>query len=119
MKPRHDYILIEPEKPQERSEGGIFLPEQSREKQQQGKVLAVGPGALDSGVRVPPDVSVGDTVLFSKYSGTDLEVDDRKLLLVHDHDVIAVVKQDKSGPSAEGLELAERAKREMARARRV
>jgi chaperonin GroES len=91
MKPRHDYILIEPETAKERSEGGIYLPEQSREKQQQGKVLAVGPGALDSGVRIPPDVNVGDTVLFSKFSGTDLDVDGKSVLLVHDHDVIAVL----------------------------
>ena len=93
LKPLADRIVVEAlEKDVETFAGGqLVLPDTAKEKPQQGKVLAVGPGARDDdGNRIPLDVSVGDTVVFAKYSGTNFRTDDGKeLLLMRESDVLA------------------------------
>jgi chaperonin GroES len=73
--------------------GGIILPETAKEKPQEGKVLAAGPGERnEKGERVPMELKVGDKVLFAKYSGTDIKMDGKKLLIMRESDILAVVE---------------------------
>ena len=93
LKPLGGRVIIEPIEQEEMTAGGIILPETAKEKPQEGKVLAVGPGDRDDkGVRVPMDVKVGDKVLFAKYSGTEIKLDARKLLIMRESDLLAVVE---------------------------
>jgi len=93
LKPLGDRIVVEPAEREDRTASGIILPETAKEKPQEGEVLAVGPGRRDEeGKRVPMDVKKGDRVLYAKYSGTEVKVDDKKLLIMKESDVLALVK---------------------------
>ncbi len=93
LKPLGGRVIIEPIELEEMTAGGIILPETAKEKPQEGNVLAVGPGDRDEkGVRVPMDVKVGDKVLFAKYSGTEIKMDGKKLLIMRESDVLAIVE---------------------------
>lgn len=93
LKPLGARVIIEPIEQEEMTAGGIILPETAKEKPQEGNVLAVGPGDRDEkGVRVPMDVKVGDKVLFAKYSGTEVKLDGKKLLIMRESDLLAVVE---------------------------
>ena len=93
LKPLGDRIVVEPAEREERTASGIILPETAKEKPQEGEVLAVGPGRRDEdGKRVPMDVKKGDRVLYAKYSGTEVKVDEKKLLILKESDVLALVK---------------------------
>jgi chaperonin GroES len=93
IKPLADKVLIRPLEQEERTKGGIVLPDTAKEKPQMGKVLAVGSGRmLDNGERQPVAVTEGQTVLYSKYSGTEIAVEDEKLLLVAERDILAIVE---------------------------
>lgn len=93
LKPLGSRVIIEPIEQEEMTAGGIILPETAKEKPQEGNVLGVGPGDRDEkGVRVPMDVKVGDKVLFAKYSGTEVKLDGRKLLIMRESDLLAVVE---------------------------
>lgn len=92
LKPLGGRVIIEPIEQEEMTAGGIILPETAKEKPQEGNVLAVGPGDRDDkGVRVPMDVQVGDKVLFAKYSGTEIKMDGKKLLIMRESDLLAIV----------------------------
>ena len=92
LKPLDDRIVIEPLSAEETTAGGIVLPDSAKEKPQRGTVLAVGPGRLlDSGERSAPSVKVGDEVLFSKYGGTELEVDGKEIKILRESDILAKV----------------------------
>ena len=92
LKPLGNRLVVEPVEEDEVTAGGIVLPETAKEKPQKGSVLAAGPGDRDdSGKRVPMDVSVGDKVLYAKYSGTEVKVDGKKLLILRESDVLAIV----------------------------
>lgn len=91
IKPLADRVLVRPLEREERTKGGIVLPDTAKEKPQMGKVLAVGPGRLEEGKRVALEVKEGDTILFSKYAGTELKVDGEDLLLLSEKDILAVV----------------------------
>ncbi len=92
LKPLGNRVVVEPIEQEEVTAGGIVLPETAKEKPQKGKVLSVGPGdRSDSGERVPMDVAEGDTVLFAKYSGTEIKLDGRKLLILRESDLLAIV----------------------------
>ncbi|MCX7668759.1 MAG: co-chaperone GroES, partial [Anaerolineae bacterium] len=83
---------VEPIEQEEVTAGGIILPETAKEKPQQGKVLAAGPGRLDEkGQRVEMEVKVGDKVLYAKYSGTEIKLDGKKLLILRESDILAVL----------------------------
>jgi chaperonin GroES len=95
LRPLADRLVVEPIEREETFAGGeLVLPETAKEKPQQGKVLAVGLGRLDdSGKRVAMDVKAGDEVLFAKYSGTEVKIEDKKLLILKETDVLAVVEK--------------------------
>ena len=92
FRPLDDRLLIEPSDPEEKTAGGIILPDSAREKPQRGTVKAVGPGKLlDSGARGEMSVKVGDEVYYGKYAGTEIEVDGETLIIVRENDLLAVV----------------------------
>jgi len=92
VKPLHDRVLIRPLKEKEVKKGGIIIPDTAKEKPQEGKVIAVGPGnLLDSGKRAAPDVKKGDRVLYGKYSGTEVKIDDQEYLILREADILAIV----------------------------
>ncbi len=95
IQPLHDRIIVEAAAKEEKSAGGIILPDTAQEKPQRGKVLAVGPGKrLDSGQLAPLDVQVGDTVLYGKYGGTEVKVDGNDYVILRAEDVLAVLQEE-------------------------
>lgn len=94
INPLEDRIVIEQHTAEEKTAGGIFLPENAKEKPQRGTVVAAGPGKmLDSGNRGKMSVRVGDEVLFAKYSGTEVEVSGTKYTVLKENDVLAVIEK--------------------------
>jgi chaperonin GroES len=92
FKPLGSRVLVEPIEQEEVTASGIVLPETAKEKPQQGKVLAAGPGDRnEDGDRVEMDVKVGDTILFAKYSGTEVKMDGKKLLILRESDILGIV----------------------------
>lgn len=92
LKPLGSRVVVEPIEQEEVTAGGIVLPETAKEKPQQGTVLAVGPGDRDEdGKYIAMDVKVGDTVLFAKYGGTEMKLDGKKLLILRESDLLAIV----------------------------
>ena len=92
IKPLGNRVVVEPEEQEEMTSCGIVLPETSKEKPQKGKVLATGPGERDDdGKRIPLDVKEGDNVLFAKYSGTEIKLDDKKVLILRESDLLGIV----------------------------
>lgn len=92
LKPMGDRIVVQGVESESVTASGIIIPDTSKEKPQEGKVVAVGPGKLlDSGERVAPEVAVGDTVIYSKYSGTEFKIDGEEYLVLSERDVLAVV----------------------------
>jgi chaperonin GroES len=93
LKPLGSRVLVEPIDAEEVTAGGIVLPETAKEKPQKGKVLSVGPGDRDDdGDRIAMDVKKGDVVLFAKYGGTEIKVDGKKLLILRENDLLAIVE---------------------------
>ncbi len=93
FRPLHDRVLVRRSEEEERTAGGIIIPDTAKEKPMQGEVLAVGPGARnDKGEIITPDVKVGDTILFGKYSGTDVTIDGQELVIIKESDVMGVVE---------------------------
>lgn len=92
LKPLDDRVVVEPLSAEEKTAGGIVLPDSAKEKPQRGKVVAVGPGRLlDSGERHPISLVVGDEVLFAKYGGTEIEVDGVDVKILRESDILAKV----------------------------
>ena len=92
LKPLDDRVVVQPLEAEEKTAGGIVLPDAAKEKPQRGKVLAVGPGRLlDSGERVAVGVQVGDQVLFGKYGGTDIEVEGEDVKILRESDILAKI----------------------------
>lgn len=93
IKPLGDRVVVEPAEQEETTASGLVLPDTAKEKPQQGVILAAGPGQRDDdGKRVPMDVKVGDKVLFAKYAGTELKLDGKKLLILRESDLLAIVE---------------------------
>ncbi len=92
FRPLHDRVVVEPLEQEEKTAGGIIVPDTAQEKPMQGKVVAVGPGARgEDGALQPPDVKKGDTVLYGKYSGTEVKIDDKELLIMRESDIMGVL----------------------------
>ncbi|MFH1638949.1 MAG: co-chaperone GroES [Chloroflexota bacterium] len=90
IQPLSDGVLVRPTAKEEVSKGGILLPDSAREKPQEGEILAVGPGRVsEDGKRIPIEVAVGDVVIYSKYGGTEVKVDEEELIILHESDLIA------------------------------
>ena len=95
LKPLGDRVVVEPVEQEEMTASGLVLPETAKEKPQKGVVMAAGPGARDDdGKRIALDVSVGETVLFAKYAGTEFKVDGKKLLILKESDLLAIVEAE-------------------------
>ena len=95
LRPLADRVIVEPLDREETTAGGILLPETAKEKPQEGKILAIGPGRWDEDGknRVPLEVAVGDVVIFAKYSGTEIKIGDKKLLILSEKDILAVLQK--------------------------
>jgi chaperonin GroES len=92
LKPLGNRLVVEPLEQEDVTTGGIFLPETAKEKPQKGKVLSAGPGDRDDeGKRIPMDVKVNDVVLYAKYSGTEIKLDGKKLLILRESDILAII----------------------------
>ncbi|HET9903703.1 MAG TPA: co-chaperone GroES [Xanthobacteraceae bacterium] len=92
FRPLHDRVVVRRIDAEERSAGGIIIPDTAKEKPSQGEVIAVGPGARDeNGKLVPVDVKVGDRVLFGKWSGTEVKLDNEELLIMKESDIMGVI----------------------------
>ena len=90
LQPLADRLVVKPIEKEDVTKGGIFLPDTAKEKPQEGKVLAVGPGRLsDGGERIAMDVKVGDIVLYAKYGGTEIKIDDEELLILSESNILA------------------------------
>ena len=94
VKPLEDRVLIKPSDPETKTDSGIYLPESAKEKPIQGKVVALGPGKLlDSGERVKPSVKKGDTVVFGKYAGTEIEIKNIKHMIMRESELLGVIER--------------------------
>ena len=90
LKPLADRVLVKPIEQEEKTKSGIYLPDTAKEKPQEGKVLAVGPGKLsEDGKRIAMDLKVGDTVIYAKYGGTEIKIDDDELMILRESDILA------------------------------
>ncbi|WP_188883368.1 co-chaperone GroES [Alicyclobacillus cellulosilyticus] len=93
LKPLADRVVVRPLEREEKTASGIFLPDTAKEKPQEGEVIAVGPGRYEDGKRIEMDVKVGDRVIFSKYAGTEIKVDNQELLILRESDILAIVQK--------------------------
>ncbi|OGN90880.1 MAG: co-chaperone GroES [Chloroflexi bacterium RBG_13_46_14] len=90
LEPMADRMVVKPIEREEITKGGIVLPDTAKEKPQEGEVLAVGPGRMsDDGVRIPMDIKKGDVVLYSKYGGTEVKVEDEEFIILRESDILA------------------------------
>ena len=90
LQPMADRLVVKPIEREEVTKGGIFLPDTAKEKPQEGEVLTVGPGRLsDDGKRIEMDVKVGDIVVYSKYGGTELKIDNEEVIILRESDILA------------------------------
>src|ERR1700704_2019486 len=91
IRPLSDRVVVKALEDTEKMRGGLFIPDTAKEKPQQGEIIAVGPGRYEKNVRVPMEVKVGDKVLYGKYSGTEVTINNDQYLILRESDVLAVV----------------------------
>lgn len=90
LQPMADRVLVKPMEKEEMTKSGIYLPDTAKEKPQEGEVIAIGPGKLsEDGKRIAMDLKVGDTVIYAKYGGTEIKVDDDELIILRESDILA------------------------------
>ena len=89
IRPLHDHVLIKRIAEEETVRGGIIIPDTAKEKPQEGEVIAVGAGKIEKGERVPMDVKVGDRILFGKYSGSEIKIEDQEYLILREEEILA------------------------------
>ena len=90
LQPLADRVVVKPIEREEKTKSGIYLPDTVKEKPQEGKVIAIGPGRLsEEGKRIAVDVKVGDTVIYAKYGGTEIKIDDEELIILRASDILA------------------------------
>jgi chaperonin GroES len=90
LQPLADRLVVKPTQKEEKTKGGIILPDTAKEKPQEGEVVAVGPGRVtDDGKRIAMDVKVGDLVIYSKYGGSEIKVDDEDMIILRESDILA------------------------------
>jgi chaperonin GroES len=94
LRPLSDHLVVEPQEKEEMTASGIILPETAKEKPQKGTVLAAGPGRTDdNGRRIEMDVKTGDVVLYARFAGTEVKINDRKLLILKESDILAIAEK--------------------------
>jgi chaperonin GroES len=89
--PLHDRVLVRRLEEKETAKGGIIIPDTAKEKPHEGEVIAVGAGKMEKGHRIPPDVKVGDRILFGKYTGNDITIDDQEYLILREDEILVKV----------------------------
>jgi chaperonin GroES len=90
LQPLGDRVLVKPVEKEEKTKSGIYLPDTAKEKPQEGEIIAVGPGKVtDDGKRIPMDLKVGDRVIYAKYGGTEIKVDDEEVIILRESDILA------------------------------
>jgi len=93
MKPLGDRVLVKPTEEKEVKKGGIIIPDTAKEKPQEGEIIAVGPGKFDeTGKKIPMDVKAGDKILYGKYSGTEVKIDSKEYLIMHQDDILGIIE---------------------------
>lgn len=101
FRPLHDRVLVRRIEEEEKTPGGIIIPDTAKEKPSEGEVIAVGPGARDeNGKLIPLDVKVGDRVLFGKWSGTDVVIEGEDLLIMKESDILGIIENTKKAKKA-------------------
>ncbi len=101
FRPLHDRVLVRRVKEEEKTKGGIIIPDTAQEKPQEGEIIAVGPGGRDeAGKLIELDVKVGDRILFGKWSGTEVKIDGEELLIMKESDVLGVIDTPKTAKKA-------------------
>lgn len=93
IKPIGDRVVVQPEAAEEKTSSGLFIPDTAKEKPQRGKVLFVGPGSVQDGKRVDMTVKAGDSVLYGKYSGTEITLDGEDVLIMRENDILGVISE--------------------------
>jgi chaperonin GroES len=94
FRPLHDRVVVKRVEQEERTKGGIIIPDTAKEKPQEGEVIAVGPGGRnEDGELIPLDVKAGDRVLFGKWSGTEVKIDDEELLIMKESDLLGIIEK--------------------------
>jgi len=93
VQPLGDRVLLQPLEAEEKTAGGIFVPDSAKEKPQEGKIVAVGKGKVEDGKTIVMEVKVGDKVLYGKYSGTEISVTGEDMLIVKEEDILAIIKK--------------------------
>jgi len=92
IKPLADRVVVKPLEAEEKTKGGLFVPDTAKERPQQGEIVAVGPGRVtDDGKKVPPEVKVGDKILYGKYSGTEVNYEGTEYLIMRESDIFAIL----------------------------
>ncbi|MHB8105494.1 MAG: co-chaperone GroES [Dehalococcoidales bacterium] len=90
LQPLADRVLVKPTEKEEKTKSGIYLPDTAKEKPQEGEIIAVGPGKMtDEGKRIPMDLKVGDRVIYAKYGGTEIKVDEEEMMILRESDILA------------------------------
>jgi len=93
IRPLHDRVIVQRIEEEERTKGGIIIPDTAKEKPQEGKVIAAGPGKiLENGTKISLDVKVGDRILFGKYSGTEIKIEGEEFLMMREDDILGVIE---------------------------
>jgi chaperonin GroES len=93
IRPLHDRVIVQRIEEEEKTKGGIIIPDTAKEKPQEGKVIAVGPGKiLENGTKLTLDVKVGDKILFGKYSGSEIKIDGEEFLMMREDDILGVIE---------------------------
>jgi chaperonin GroES len=92
VRPLHDRIIVKRVEEEQTSKGGIIIPDSAKEKPQEGRVVAVGPGKTEDGKLIKPDLKKGDRILFGKYSGTEIKLDGEEHIIMREEDVLGVIE---------------------------
>ena len=93
FKPLKDRVLVKYSEEPEKSSGGLYIPDSAKEKPQKGEVVAAGPGKVDNGKTHPMEVKVGDEVLFEKYSGSKINIEEQEYLIIREDDILGIVEK--------------------------
>ncbi|MGI5901765.1 MAG: co-chaperone GroES [Desulfitobacteriia bacterium] len=91
LKPLADRVIVKALPSEEKTKGGIIMPDTAKEKPQEGEIIAVGPGKIEKGERIPLEVKVGDRVIYSKYAGTEIKYDGEEYLILRESDIQAII----------------------------
>ena len=92
LKPLGDRVVVKPQAAEEKTAGGLFIPDTAKEKPQRGTVVAVGPGKVENGTKVDMTVKEGDTVLYGKYAGTEISLDNEEVMIMRESDILGVLR---------------------------